>query len=171
MKKLLVLLTFLSLSLMANDSDHPQSTIKGKGINLITKGHEIAGVVNGKMILGTVPESRHKISYLSTTSASGFESTSFTTLASGTFGGMLLNNNIEFVSLDKNIPAYTIAVNGKKYVVRVEADNFQNNHFINPTYILELENGDEVSASMESGQACYMYSMHLIFMIFGTYLI
>jgi len=88
----------------------------------------------------------------------------------GQWGGTLGQRQIELVKVVREIPAYIIAVNGVEYTVRVESDDYQNNHFIRPTYILELD-GKEIAAKMHEGQACWKFSLHLIFMIFGTYLI
>ena len=63
-----------------------------------------------------------------------------------------------------------IDVNGVEHTIKVKADSFENNHFINPEYIFDID-GKVISAKFTNGQACYMYSLHLIFMIYGTYLL
>lgn len=156
----------------AGEDDHPMSIITGDGIHIFTKGHTIAGKVKDKIIFGDVSTDGHKESSLTIKDDHSIIKTKFTN-SNGSWGGILINNSktmsVKLVKLDSSIPAFIISVSGKEYTVRVEAEDFQNNHFIKPTYILETADG-EVSVKMQEGQACYMYSLHLIFMIYGTYL-
>ena len=175
MKTLLVIIALFTTNTFtyADDNDHPMSQIVGENISLHTKGHTISGKVNDKLIFGYVStEQGHKNSSLTLNLDDEIISTKFEKI-NGKWGGMISNSRIskriEFVKVDKEIPSYTISVDGTEYTVRVEYESFVNNHFVKPTYILELED-KEIEAKMLEGQACWMYSLHLIFMIFGSYL-
>lgn len=172
--KLACIALSLLLSFASFAGDHPMSEIIGKDIKLSTKDHTIAGRVGTKLIFGDVEESKgHKNSTLTIKSDDGLITTSFGN-QNGHWGGVVGTANstteIKLVRIDREIPAYIISVGGKEHTIRVEAEDFRNNHFINPKYVLETTQGD-IEAKMVEGQACWMYSLHLIFMIFGTYLI
>lgn len=174
MKQLLLLLVLLALPLAwADENDHPMSKIIGSDIELTTKGHSIAGKVGNKIIFGDVATTDgHKESWLVMKDDHSVIKTKFSSVE-GTFGGVLGDDskqmNIRFVGLDRETATYHIAFGEKTYKVRVEAEDFRNNHFIRPEYVLELD-GQEIRAKMVEGQACYMFSLHLIFMIYGSYL-
>ncbi|MBC86028.1 MAG: hypothetical protein CL677_02525 [Bdellovibrionaceae bacterium] len=174
MKHLMIAMLFAFITPFANadSNDHPMSHIIGTEIELNTLGHTIAGKVGSKLIYGNVDENGHQTSKLKVkTLVSEFE-TEFAH-RDGVWGGQLSDGNrsldATFLRLDRENATYYISFGGEEYRVRVEADDFQNNHFINPTYILEKD-GEDIRAQMMEGQACYMYSLHLIFMIFGTFL-
>ncbi|MGB0454318.1 MAG: hypothetical protein ACPGJV_11460 [Bacteriovoracaceae bacterium] len=176
MKKLLLLVSalFLSFSLSAADDHHPMTKMTGPSVDLSSVGHTIAGRIGDKLIFGDVSsQGGHKSSEV-TLKYDGQDIKATFANNGGAWGGELKTiqktQKVEFSRIDKSIPAYFIKVDGVEYKVRVDSDDFKNNHFINPTYTLEL-NGQDVAVKMENGQACWMYSLHLIFMIFGTYLL
>ena len=167
------LLLLFSLSTFAGEDDHPMSKIIGDNIELSTMGHSIAGRIGNKLVFGDVSTAGgHKTSTIKIKVGNEMLTTNFTN-NEGVWGGTIStaqkNVEVKFVELLRDIPAYIISVGEKEYTVRVEYDDFRNNHFINPSYILELDDS-EVKVKMEKGQACWMYSLHLIFMIYGTYL-
>ena len=57
---------------------------------------------------------------------------------------------------------------GKDYVVQIASDDFQNDHFINPSYKTEID-GQLLNLRWKRA-SCYGFSSHLIMMILGAYL-
>ena len=174
MRKLLVLMTLLSISMFSFAGEHTMGKVTGLNIEMTSVGHGIAGKIGDKLVFGHLDETvSPKTSQLKVLVDDQVYQTNFT-MKDGVWGGTLQTHknklDVKLVSLDRTTPAYIIDVNGKEYKVRVEADRFENNHFINPNYILEID-GKEVHAKFSNGQACYMYSLHLIFMIYGSYLL
>jgi hypothetical protein len=174
MIKLIFLSVFCLFSALADESDHPLTLIKGNQVELVAKGHSFAGLVKDQWIMAAVTGAGHSLGTLHLNTEKGIESFEFKK-QDGVFKGEIKTSTgqqmIEFVSLDTKTFTYTMLFNQKEYKVRVEAEDFKNNHFINPTYILELEEGQQVQVKLLKGEACYMYSLQLIMMIFGTYLI
>ena len=78
-------------------------------------------------------------------------------------------HRIELLGLDRDTNTFTFRFGEKNYGIKVQAEDFQNGHFINPEYSMDFE-GERVSFKLEGGQACYGYSAHLIAMIFPTYI-
>ncbi len=173
--KFIALFSFFCLfSALADESDHPLTMIRGDEIELVAKGHSFSGLIKDRWLMAEVTGAGHSLGTLHLKSEIGvqtFEFKKFNQVFQGELQTTQSKMKAEFVSLDTKISTYTIRFNQSEYKVRVEADDFQNNHFINPTYILELEDGREVKARLLDGQACYMYSLQLILMIFGTYLL
>lgn len=176
MKHLIVAFSLILFSGLtsADDNDHPMSKMIGEDIDLSVSGHTLAGKIGPYLVFGDVStQPGHKTSELIVKTHDGLIKTTFGQSAEGTFGGILSNDHksmsVEFVRIDKTVPAFYIKIDGEELRVRVEADKFEHNHFYNPTYILEFD-GREYPVKLEEGKACWMYSMHLIFMVFGTFL-
>lgn len=163
----------LLFSLFSFAGNHPSSKITGEGIDLMTNDHSFVGRIKGVRVFGDVnKQPGHKSSTLIMLTDTDIITTKFSKhgeVWGGTISDHTGDLEIRLLRVDREAPAYYINVNGTEYKVRVEAEDYRNNHFINPTYILELD-GKDVAARMHEGEACWMYSLHLIFMIFGTYL-
>lgn len=150
------------------------STIKGTEIDLKAYDHAFAGVIKDFVAWGVLDEATGT-SELRMRRDGQTVVAQFGKVASG-FGGTVSHEQadgtskttkIEFVSLDMDAATYTFKVNGAEMLVKVTSDDFQNSHFINPTYNVVLD-GKTIEFKFE-GSACYNYSMHLIFMIAGAY--
>ena len=175
MRSIYFILTLLfTPSLSALADEHPMGEVVGDEIHMSSYGHGIAGKIADKLIFGHLDESSTpKTSTLKVLKDDFPVETSFTN-TDGVWGGTLKHNNkevrVKLVSIDRTVPAYIIDINGTEYSVKVEYDSFQNNHFINPKFTTHLE-GKEVSVKFTNGQSCWMYTIHLIFMIYGSYML
>lgn len=162
------------ISSVAIAEDHKLSEIKGDKIELKTYDHAIAGSIQDFVVWGFVNEQTGASQLLMRRDGQVIE-TSFSKQGDK-MGGVIehtvankkITTELFFVSLDTNSNEYTFEMNGQPFTVKVTADDFQNHHFINPTYAATLPDGSEFNFRLE-GQACYNYSMHLIFMIVGAY--
>ena len=169
-----VFLVFLSSTTFA----HPDkmTVISGKHITLQSIGHSFAGSIKNRIVSGfkkngrfqselTVLENDHKTVSL------------FQKNNSDPFGGYFILKNgisekkylIEFVDLIQQDNRFIFRFDGQTYDIYVAAEGFKNGHYINPEYFMYL-NGEKISFKIQNGQACYGYSLHLISMIFPTYI-
>jgi hypothetical protein len=168
-KGLLISLCFVSLAF----AEHPMSKIRGKGIKLFTQGHAIAGKIGEKLVFGNVAGDHHSQADLTVHKDGKIFKASFNN-SMGFWGGHMLSDGetktIKLIEFDKKNSIYTVSFFGTEYKVKVESKEFKDNHFINPKYVL-YKGEKQIKAKMLKGQACRKYSMQLIFMIFGAYLI
>ncbi len=174
MKSIVMLLClFLSFSLLADD--HSLSSIKGTNIDLKVYDHAIAGSIKDFVVFGNKDEETFTSELIMKKHAQVMRTT-FGKLADGFGGtishssdGVLVNTEIRLKKIDPAQQQITMTAGGKDYVVQISADDFQNNHFINPSYQTDVD-GQAVEFKMEKGEACYGFSSHLIMMILGAYL-
>ena len=78
-------------------------------------------------------------------------------------------SKLKLLKINQTEQSIEFSHNGKSILVEIEADAYENNHFINPRYFANI-NGEKVSFAIKDGEACYGFSTHLIFMIMGSYL-
>ncbi|MEK6625270.1 MAG: hypothetical protein AABY86_09895 [Bdellovibrionota bacterium] len=164
----------LSFSAIAAD-DHSLSTIKGTAIDLKVYDHAIAGSVKDFVIFGNKEEETFT-SELTMKKHGQVIRATFGELSDGIGGtishsddGVLVSTEIRLKKIDSDLKQITMTAGGKDYVVQIASDDFQNDHFINPSYKTEID-GRTVEFKMEKGEACYGFSSHLIMMILGAYL-
>lgn len=170
MKKILIALSLLT-SFFAIAVEHDMSNISGPGVELKSYDHAIAGALNGFLVFGNIDEAKGQ-SILTVKKDGGLASTTFEVVSGRGFGGKLVlesengTNEVEvlFKKLDRTQNIYTYSVNGELIDIKVEADDFINNHFINPKYSTIIKN-KPFSFKIESGSACYNMSAHLIAMM------
>ncbi|MBI2522356.1 MAG: hypothetical protein HYV97_18190 [Bdellovibrio sp.] len=174
MKSLLVLLClFLVFSALADD--HSLSTIKGTAIDLKVYDHAIAGSVKDFVIFGNKDEETFSSELIMKKHGQVIRAT-FGKLANGIGGtishldnGVLVSTEVRVEKIDTDLQQITMTADGKNYVVQIEGEDFQNGHFMNPSYRTVVD-GKTVEFKVEAGEACYGFSVHLIMMILGAYL-
>lgn len=175
MKKV-VLFALLLTSLFAFAEDHNLTNFKGGDIDLKAYDHAVAGSAKDFLIFASKNEETG-ISSFTAKKNGKIISTEIKKQTDGTFGttfnyvtneGEEKSISVVLKSLDKVENKYVYMMNGKEVVISVKADDFRNNHFINPQYNFEF--GDkQLSVKMENGQACYNFSAHLIAFILTAY--
>ena len=154
-------------------ADHPLSKIVGSQIDLYTLDHTIAGKVDEKLVYGSVSRGKgHKSSELTME----FEGQRFVAKFGQTQSGWGGSFNapekremkVKLVGINMDESNMTVSFGEKTLKVLIEFDSYEDNHFVNPTYKIEFD-GDVISFKLQNGRACWMYSLHLVFMIFGSY--
>lgn len=171
--KMYVLLISLLVATHAFSEDHDMTNIHGTSVELKSYDHAIAGALNGFLVFGDIGEDKGQSTL--TIKRNGILShTTFEKTLNKPFGGTieLQGENsvtivVEFNKLDRNENIYTYKVNDELINVKVTADDFRNNHFINPKYTTTIK-GKTFEFKMEKGQACYNMSAHLIAMMIGA---
>ncbi len=140
-------------------------TIKGPGIDLHSQGHTLTGKIGKTLFFGQMSERTKETNIV--LSHNDQITQGFFKRDGQSWKGTASNNSMQFLRLDRDTNTYTFMKNGKEMHVRVESRDFSGNHFIDPEFILETESG-EFRVTTENVKSCYMYTMHLIFMIFST---
>lgn len=170
----LITIFMLMLSLNTFASEHQMTNISGTDVELKSYDHAIAGALNGFLIFGNINEEKGQ-STLTIKKDGGISTTVFEKLANRPFGGKIIltgekgTSEIEvvFKKLNRTDNIYTFSVNGEEIAVKVDAEDFINNHFINPKYSTTLK-GKAFHFKIEEGGACYNMSAHLIAMMIGA---
>jgi hypothetical protein len=186
MKLILILSMLLSSFVFADD--HHLTTLTGTQINLQAYDHAIAGSIKDYLIFGNKDESTGKSELI--IKKNGMVTRANFGMNEGQFGGHVLYSKLEqdaegntvlltetfhfyLSEINKNEQTITLNLhkqNGtEKIVVKISADDFRNNHFINPEYSTVI-NGEEIKFKLNDGQACYNFSTHLITMILASHL-
>lgn len=163
-------------SFNAFSHEYKMTSIVGTNIKLEAAGHGFAGSVNDKLIFGRKIEGQF-VSRLEVLAKNHNQSVSFQMkdnvfqgdISSTTDNGDIVVHQLTFTDLDRNSNTYSLKFDEQEIEVQVTADKFENGHFINPRYETEV-NGEKISFKILDGQACYGYSLHIIFMILGSYL-
>lgn len=167
---LLVLLLLLSQAVFSGE--HGMGRIISKDVDLHTYDHSFAGKFKESVIWGNVDEGKFVSSFVMKKFGQVIkvEVTKKDSEISGKINYTKQNQKIvkevKFISLNTNQNIYTLKVNDKTIEVSVTADDFQNNHFINPVYSGNID-GELVSFKF-NGKACYRYSLGLIMLLYGA---
>ena len=155
--------------------DHSLSLIKGTNIELKLYDHAIAGSIKDFIVFGN-KDDETGTSELTMKKHGQVIRTTFGALSDGFGGtishstdGVMVSTEIRLKKVDQAQQQITFTAGGKEYLVQIEAEDFQNDHFINPRYKMEFD-GQRVEFKLEHGDACYGFSAHLVMMIFGAYL-
>jgi len=176
MKKLALLcMGFLVTASLVWAEEHQHGTIEGEKIHLKTFDHAFAGELNRAVAFGEMNHeaftSELKIRKYGQTIKAVFEKQGQEIGGKIEFDrdGARQSMAVKFVGLDQENQTITLEIAGEQAVVQITADEFVDNHFIHPTYATTYK-GEEIKFSF-SGKACYGYSLHLLMMILGGYLI
>ncbi|MFK7873867.1 MAG: hypothetical protein AB8C84_12000 [Oligoflexales bacterium] len=171
-KKIAVLLLWFPSVVLFS---HPMTLgdITGENLSLKTIQHSFAGSIKNRIVMG------HKIQGQFVSELRILENDQevvsvFQAEAGEKFGGVFTTSengiekahNIQFIKIIKEEDKYIMSFDGVETSVFVNAESFQNGHFVNPEYSMDL-NGEHYSFRLE-GQACYGYSLHLISMIMSA---
>lgn len=164
----------LMFNLNAFAGEHQMTNIFGTGVELKSYDHALAGAINGFLIFGNINEEKGQ-STLTIKKDGGISTTVFEKSALRPFGGKIIltgelgTNEVEvtFKKLNRVDNIYTFSINGEDVDVKVDAEDFVNNHFINPKYSTILK-GKAFDFKIEKGGACYNMSAHLIAMMIGA---
>lgn len=173
MKSLVLILALFCQIAFAGD--HSLTDIEGKDIKLKMYDHAIAGSIKDFVIFGNNDEAAN-LSELTIKKHGQLIKSTMSKTNSG-IGGTIAHNNdgisyvttIKFIGLDAQEQKFFFEINEEKIEVLVKAEDFQNNHFINPHYFVTFANGEKLDFKIMSGQACYKASLHLLMMIVGAY--
>lgn len=171
--KACALLLSLLISTQIFSEDHGMTNIHGTNVELKSYDHAIAGAINGLLVFGDINEEKGQ-SVLTIKRNGILTHTIFEKVSNKPFGGIIDVSgdnstviDVEFTKLDRNENIYTYKVNNEFINIKVTADDFRNNHFINPKYTTIIK-GKPFEFKIEQGQACYNMSAHLIAMMIGA---
>jgi hypothetical protein len=177
MKKLLSTILFL-VSFYAHSSEHAMTNFRGGDVELKSYDHGVAGSVREAIIFANNDEEKGITKFIAKKDGKIINA-EIKTQTNGSFGtffdyttmqGENKIISVTFKSLDREKNKYLFIVNGKEITISVKADDFKNNHYINPQYDFQFE--DKVlSVKMENGEACYNFSAHLIAIVLTAYTI
>lgn len=164
---------FLSGSALAEDG-HGLSSMKGDlGIELKVYDHAMAGAIKDFVIWGSVNEKEGTSELIMR--RFGQDIKTIFKKGEKSFGGVvssqsergLRTTSIQFAGLDRQKNEYQFILNNSPVTAIVTSEDFQNNHFIKPTYTINTGNGQSFSFKFE-GQACYKYSLHILTMMIAA---
>lgn len=151
--------------------EHPLTRIEGTEISLMAADHAVAGSIKNLIVFGSKDEETGT-SKLVLKNMGTVTETLFAKLDSGHFGGVIRTEGketqIELVRMIPDEQKIVIAVNGVDAIITIKADKFENNHFYNPRYEIQIGN-NSFTYHFKDGVACYGYSTHLAFWIVGAY--
>ena len=173
MKKVLLFLSLvMSFSLFAGD--HGMTKVTGTEIDLSMKGHSFAGKVGEKLIYGRIHGQAHKFADVTIDDSEKVLQVQFESTAEY-FGGVILDGgnstSIEFSRVINTTEekAIVIKIDAVEYIVNINAEGFENNHFINPEFSTMID-GKKVRFKIHDGESCWMNSIQLVFSILGSYI-
>lgn len=175
MKKI-ALLALLLTSFCAFAGEHVLTNFKGGDVELKAYDHGLAGSVKDFIIFANNDEETG-FSTFTAKKDGKIVNAEIKRQSNGTFGstfnyvtteGEQKNISVTLKSLDRTTNKYVYTVNGKEVTIAVKADDFRDNHYINPQYDFQFED-KALSVKMENGQACYNFSAHLIAIILTAY--
>ncbi|MFN8369843.1 MAG: hypothetical protein U0T83_04355 [Bacteriovoracaceae bacterium] len=186
LKKFLLTLvaTLFATQLFAMEHPPVMGTIKGDNIDLKLFDHAISGNIGNLLVLGN-KDDRNNSSYISFIQAGNPFIFNFFP-APGRFGGGGMTPEWGTSQLKPTTVELRAIVPTEKMIIlhvdkrttpqfnadiafKITADDFVNNHFINPTYTATLPNGKVLEIKVSNGQACYNFSTHLLHMIMSVY--
>lgn len=159
----------------AYSGGHDLTELKGTNIDLKLYDHAIAGSIKNFVIFGYKKEGKFESKLQMKRDGQVIEAT-FSKNRDG-IGGTIGHKTatgtktsiLKLLKINPTEQTIEISHNEKNILVEIEADAYENNHFINPRYYANI-NGEKVRFSIKDGEACYGFSTHLIFMIIGSYL-
>lgn len=160
----------------AKAEEHTLTTITGShDINLKEYDHSFAGSIKDFVVFGNVDEATNSAE-LTLKKDGQLIRTVFQKTGNelgGTvhheFEGRTFDTKIVFKGIEPKNNKFFYEINGKMAEVLVVADKFENNHYINPQYVVTYD-GQIIMFKLNNGQACYRYSAFLNFLILGAVL-
>jgi len=165
--KHILALSFLLTSFIALAGDHNMTNFKGGDVELKAYDHAVAGAVKDFLIFASLDEATGVTTFTAKKEGK-VTNLEIKKLASGRFGVEESTFSVLFKKLVREENKFIFTVNGEDIEVDVKADDFINNHYINPAYTFHFKNKD-LTVKMEDGEACYNFSAHLIAMILTAY--
>jgi len=156
------------------EDGHQLANIKGDlNIDLKAYDHAMAGSVKDFVIWGSVNEAKGMSELIMR--RDGQDLKAIFKQVDKNFGGTVehrtdygpRSTSVQFAGLDRQKNEYSFLVNGDMIKARVTSEDFQNNHFIKPTYTIVNRDGSQTTFKFE-GQACYKYSMHILTMMIAA---
>lgn len=160
-------------SLPGHAHEHRIGTVRGLGIELKIGDHAVAGSIGEAVVFGEklqngatviIKQNGHRSVADFVKSESGYGG-----IFRSPVSGVLRETHLEFVGIDSGRSLIHMRMNGRPFEVAVSAEKFEDNHFTNPTYSAEID-GRKVEFSLADAQACYGFSVQLVFMVMGSYL-
>lgn len=173
-----LLLSFALVTASAYAHEHDPGTIKGDGIDLFEKNHAFAGQILENAVFGGFD---HQPFGAKVTLRKGEKTLQFSLEESadtyaGTISEMVtetgapLTTQVELVKVVKTgakSGEIILKLDQNEVVVKVVGQDFQNGHFIAPTYEATL--GSKKVQFHFTGQACFGYSANITMMILSSY--
>ena len=158
---------------------HPSQMgdIVGTNIQLRTIGHAFSGSIKDRVVMGFKKRGMF-VSELRIIEGDQEALSEFRAKQGGGFGGQLMlrdpeqldqlqAHRIELIELVKADNIYVMRFGDRRVEVRVEAEAFENGHFVNPEFTAVVDD-EVIRFQMTNGKACYGYALHLITMIMGA---
>ena len=164
----------LSSTNILAEEGHGLGSIRGEqGIELKAFDHAMAGSIRDFVIWGSLNEETGTSELIMRRDGQDVKATFKKT--NNVFGGIVEHlspegkrqTKIAFTKLDRQKNEYSFEVNGTVVKGLVTSEDFANNHFIKPTYVLQLADGKSVTFKFD-GQACYNYSLHILTMMIAS---
>ncbi len=157
----------LSFNLLAEE--HSLGTFTGTNIDLKAYDHSFAGAIKDFTAFGWVDEATFT-SYLTIRKYAKTTKAVFKKDEKGEIGGVLATEEssvaIKFKGYDKEHNALVYLLNNEEVIVYITFEDFQNSHFINPTYSTVL-NGVPHEFHLQ-GEACVGLSLHYVMMLLAA---
>lgn len=174
--KVFSFLALFLVSSLALAGEHTLTNFRGGDVELKAYDHAVAGSVKDFLVFANKDEetgvstfTAKKDGKIITTEIKRQENGTFgTSFAHVTKEGEERNVTVAFKTLTREENKYVFTVNGQDVSIYVQADDFRNNHFINPQYNFEFSD-KKLSVKLENGQACYNFSAHLIAILLTAY--
>jgi hypothetical protein len=167
----LLALFILAPFTLAEAGEHGLSTMTGPGIDLKVADHAFAGSIRDFVVWGNMDHDNFTSELLMKREGKVVRGT-FTQegeIRSGE-GATERVTTMKFVKIVKPNESIEgriiLEVNGETVEVVIKGEAFENNHFKNPTYSTTLA-GKPVEFTLK-GEACFGYSLHLLFMTLGA---
>ena len=167
----LLALLILAPFTLAQAGEHGLSTMTGPGIDLKVADHAFAGSIRDFVVWGNMDHDNFTSELLMKREGK---------VVRGTFskegeirsgeGAAERVTTMKFVKIVKPNESHEgkiiLEINGETVEASIKADGFENNHFLNPTYSATV-GGKPVEFTLK-GEACFGYSLHLLFMTLGA---
>jgi hypothetical protein len=165
--KLILALSLIFTSFIALAGDHSLTNFKGGDVELKAADHAVAGSVKGHLIFASLSEETGVTNFTAKKDGK-LINLEIKRLASGSFGVETNTLSVLFKKLVREENKFIFTVNGEEIAIDIKADDFSNNHYINPAYTFHFKDKD-LTVKLEKGEACYNFSAHLIAMILTAY--
>lgn len=157
-----------------SEGDHSLGSIQGTHIDLKTYDHAFAGAIGNFVAWGFLDEAT-SVAELTIRKYEKTIKAEFRAQDDGRIGGVIAHKDasgskethVYFDGIDAAKKMFYLKINGERASISIEADDYQNGHFVNPRYTATLA-GETLSYRME-GEACYGLSANFAMLILGAY--
>ncbi len=176
MKKILIGLVSLMLTVAVMAEIHPKGKLTGTNASLVTYDHAFAGEMNGIVIFGVLDESI----FTSEITIRKYGQTiraEFKKQENNTLGGNVTYKledrevafNITLNKIDPKTKQISLNAAGEEVVIAITSEGFADGHFINPTITFTL--GGNAYEYHMVGEACYGMLAHFSMMLISVNLV